>query len=102
MRTNMNLLFYLKKRSTYQNGPVPIYLRFNLNGQRAETSTGKTCELSRWNAPSGRANCTKEEICSLNAYLDSLQAKSQELFQNGVATFGWGKYIGRFNLRFKF
>ncbi len=82
MRINMNLLFYLKKRSTYQSGPVAIYLRFNLNGQRAETSTGKTCEPSRWNAQSGRANGTKEEIRSLNAFLDSLQAKAQELFQN--------------------
>lgn len=82
MRINMNLLFYLKKRSTYQSGPGPIYLRFNLNGQRAETSTGKTCAPSRWNTQSGRVNGTKEETRSLNAFLDGLQAKAQELFQN--------------------
>jgi hypothetical protein len=44
MRTQLNLLFYLKKRLNYQSGPVAIYLRFNGNGQRAETSTGKVCE----------------------------------------------------------
>lgn len=82
MRTNMNLLFYLKKRSGYTNGPVAIYLRFGINGQRAETSTGKTCEPSRWNTQAGRASGTKEEIRTLNAYLDSLQTQAQELFRN--------------------
>jgi site-specific recombinase XerD len=82
MRTNMNLLFYLKKRSGYKNGPVAIYLRFGINGQRAETSTGKTCEPSRWNTQAGRASGTKEEIRTLNAYLDSLQTQAQELFRN--------------------
>uniref|UniRef100_UPI0032DE400C Arm DNA-binding domain-containing protein n=1 Tax=Mucilaginibacter sp. Bleaf8 TaxID=2834430 RepID=UPI0032DE400C len=44
MRAQLNLLFYLKKRSNYQSGPVAIYLRFNVNGQRSETSTGKICK----------------------------------------------------------
>ncbi|MDB4901928.1 MAG: site-specific integrase [Mucilaginibacter sp.] len=78
MRTNINLLFYLKKRSTYKNGPVAIYLRFTVDGQRAEASTGKTCDPSRWNTQAGRAIGTKEDVRSLNAYLDTLQAKAQE------------------------
>ncbi|WP_462267642.1 site-specific integrase [Mucilaginibacter sp.] len=82
MRIQINLLFYLKKRSSYKSGPVAIYLRFNINGQRAETSTGKTCEPSRWNAQAGRASGTKEDIRTLNAYLDSLQTQAQELFRN--------------------
>lgn len=82
MRTTMNLLFYLKKRSNYRSGPVTIYLRFNINGGRAETSTGKACEPSRWNAQAGRASGTKEDVRTLNAYLDSLQAQAQELFRN--------------------
>jgi site-specific recombinase XerD len=82
MRTNMNLLFYLKKRSTYKTGPIAIYLRFNVGGQRAETSAGKTCVPSRWNAQAGRASGTKEEIRTLNTYLDGLLAKAQDLFQN--------------------
>eukprot|EP01037_Dinobryon_pediforme_P010938 gene10938-11021_t len=67
-----------QKRSTYKNGPVAIYLRFTVDGQRAEASTGKTCEPSRWNAQAGRAIGTKEDIRTLNAYLDTLQAKAQE------------------------
>jgi site-specific recombinase XerD len=78
MRTNINLLFYLKKRSTYKNGPVAIYLRFTVDGRRAEASTGNTCDPSRWNAQAGRAIGTKEDVRTLNAYLDTLQAKAQD------------------------
>ncbi|PWK70845.1 integrase-like protein [Mucilaginibacter oryzae] len=79
MRTNINLLFYLKKRSTYKNGPVAIYLRFTVDGQRAEASTGKTCDPSRWNTQADRAIGTKEDARTLNSYLDTLQAKAQEI-----------------------
>lgn len=79
MRTQVNLLFYLKKRATYKSGPVAIYLRFTIEGHRTEVSTGKSCDPARWNADAGRANGTKEDIRTLNAYLDTLQAKAQEL-----------------------
>jgi site-specific recombinase XerD len=79
MRTQVNLLFYLKKRATYKSGPVAIYLRFTVEGQRAEVSTGKTCDPTRWNVQSGRANGTKEDVRILNTYLDTLQAKAHEL-----------------------
>lgn len=79
MRTQVNLLFYLKKRATYKSGPVTIYLRFTVESQRTEVSTGKTCDPSRWNVQAGRANGTKEDARTLNAYLDTLQAKAQEL-----------------------
>ncbi|TBO42087.1 hypothetical protein EYS08_11165 [Pedobacter kyonggii] len=77
----MNLLFYLKKRSTYKNGPVTIYLRFTVECKRAETSTSKSCDPNRWNAQAGRASGTKEDTRLLNAYLDKLQSKAQELHQ---------------------
>lgn len=81
MRTTLNLLFYLKKRGSYVSGPVMIYLRFTVDGRRSEISTGKSCEPSKWNAQSERMNGTKEDVRSLNAYLDRMQAKAQELHQ---------------------
>jgi hypothetical protein len=82
----MNLLFYLKKRSTYKNGPVTIYLRFTVNGRRAETSTGKSCDPNRWNTQAGRAAGTKEDIRVLNAYLDKLLI-SKLIFSNFAISF---------------
>jgi len=79
MRTNVNLLFYPKKRPTYKSGPVMIYLRFTIEGQRTEISTGKSIDPARWNAQSCRANGTKEAVKTLNAFLDRMEAKAQEL-----------------------
>jgi site-specific recombinase XerD len=75
MRTNVNLLFYLKKPKNYQSGAMPIYIRFTVDGKRAEAATGREIEPKLWNAKSGRANGNKEDIRSLNFHLDTLQAK---------------------------
>lgn len=75
MFTTFNVLFYLKKRSTYKSGPVPIYLRIGVNGRRTEVSVGRECDPSRWNSHAGRATGTKEGARTLNAFLDTLQAK---------------------------
>jgi predicted RNase H-like nuclease (RuvC/YqgF family) len=79
MKTNFSLLFYMKKPKTYKFGPAPIYMRITVNGKRSETATGRLCEPGRWNASAGRANGTKEEIRSFNAYLDDLQKKVYEI-----------------------
>jgi hypothetical protein len=78
MKTNFSLLFYLKKPKNYENGRVPIYLRITVNGKRAETTSGRECEPSLWNSVAGRFKGTKEEIKSLNAYLDKLQSQVYE------------------------
>lgn len=75
MRTNLSLLFFLKKRINYTEGPVAIYIRFSVDGKRAEASTGKTCDPKKWNSKAKRASGTKEDIKSLNAHLDELQSQ---------------------------
>lgn len=79
MRTNLNLLFFLKKRINYKSGPVAIYVRFTVDGQRAEASTGKTCDPKKWNSKARRASGTKENVKSLNAHLDGLQSQILEM-----------------------
>jgi site-specific recombinase XerD len=75
MKTTFSLLFYLKKPKNYQNGPMPVYLRITVNGQRSETTAGRECEPAQWNSTAGRLKGTKEEVKSFNAYLDDLQTK---------------------------
>jgi hypothetical protein len=41
MRTQVNLLFYLKKRAAYKSGPVAIYLRFTVEGNEPKCPPGK-------------------------------------------------------------
>jgi hypothetical protein len=74
MKTNYSLLFYLKKPKGYKNGAVPVYMRITVDGKRAETTTGRQCDPTRWNASAGRMNGTREDAKTLNTYLDNLQA----------------------------
>ena len=78
MKTNFSMLFYIKKRNNYTGGPVPIYQRITVDGKRSEITTNRQCDPSKWNSHAGRAIGTKEEIKSLNAFLDNLQAKTYE------------------------
>jgi len=69
----------MKKPKYYKSGPAPIYIRITVGGKRAELSTGRDCEPSRWNTQAGRANGTKEDVRTLNAYLNELQMKLHEV-----------------------
>lgn len=78
MKINFSMLFYLKKQKNYRAGVASIYLRITVDGQRAEFTTGRECEPSRWNNRARRAIGSKEEIKALNAFLDNLQFKVYE------------------------
>ncbi|MBX9893165.1 MAG: site-specific integrase [Chitinophagaceae bacterium] len=86
MQSNLSFLFYLKKPKGYISGPVPIYLRLTVNGQRAEMSTSKECLPERWNAADGLAKGTTEDIKSLNAHLSILQGKIHQYHNQMLAT----------------
>lgn len=86
MQSNLNFLFYLKKPKGYVSGPVFIYLRLTVNGQRAEMSTGKECLPERWNPAAGLAKGTTEEVKSLNAYISILQGKIHQYHNQLLAT----------------
>ncbi|MGZ3777272.1 MAG: phage integrase SAM-like domain and Arm DNA-binding domain-containing protein, partial [Mucilaginibacter sp.] len=81
MKSNFHLLFYLRKQKNYKGGPIAIYIRITVNGKRADMSVGRECESIKWNSGAGRAIGTKEEIKSLNNYLDSLQTKVRNAHQ---------------------
>lgn len=59
MKNNFNLLFYLKKPKNYQDGPMPIYMRFNVDGKRTELATAQECEPELWNMRAKRVTGTR-------------------------------------------
>lgn len=85
MNIKFSILFYLKRPKNYFSGPVPIYLRVTVAGKRAELMSGRVIEPDKWNSTAGRAVGTKEMVRSLNAYLDSLQAKLYEAHRQLIA-----------------
>jgi site-specific recombinase XerD len=81
MKSNFHLLFYLKKQKNYTEGAAAIYMRITVDGKRSEFSVGRECEPARWNNSSGRGIGTKEDIRSLNSYLDTLHTKVNHAHQ---------------------
>jgi hypothetical protein len=75
---SFGLLFYLKKPKNHGKGPIPIYLRITVNGVAKEISTKRSCDTNRWNPAAERISGTKEDAKALNAYLDTLKAKTYE------------------------
>ena len=76
MKTNFSVLFFLKRPKNYTKGAVYfIFLRITVDGVRAEMSTSRNCEPERWNAKAGKVIGTKEEVKTLNAYLENMKAE---------------------------
>ncbi|MCX2585216.1 site-specific integrase [Pedobacter sp. MR22-3] len=76
MKTNFSVLFFLKRPKNYTKGAVYfIFLRITVDGVRAEMSTSRNCEPERWNAKAGKVIGTKEDVKTLNAYLENIKAE---------------------------
>jgi integrase len=99
MKTKFSLLFYIRKPKNYISGPMPVWVRITVSGKRAETPSGRECDPTRWNASAGRANGTKEEVRTFNAYLDDLQSKVYEAHRQLTET---GALITAETIRNKF
>ena len=78
MKTNFSMLFYLKKQKNYTSGLAPVYLRITVDGERSEVTTNRECEPEKWNSDSRCATGVKENIKSLNTFLDNLQSDAYE------------------------
>ena len=67
MNAKISVLFYAKKSKTKSNLRVPIYLRITVNGKRAEFSTGKDVEISKWSSAQNRLKGNSEEARAINS-----------------------------------
>ena len=75
MQYDLSVLFFLKKGQVDKKGLIPIYLRITVNGERAEISTNRKVEVSKWDSASQRTKGRSEAARILNDYLDSLDSR---------------------------
>lgn len=68
-------MFFLRRRTNYSTGEIPIYMRVTVDGDRFEIATQRSCNPDKWNSTAGRKTGSKEDVRQLNSYLDSLQMK---------------------------
>lgn len=85
MNNRFSLLFYFKKPKNCTHQELPIYMRITVGCARTEISTQRKWDPSRWNIAAGRAIGTKEDARTLNAYLDTLQARVYEAQRQLIA-----------------
>ena len=75
MQYDLSILFFLRKGQVDKKGMIPIYLRITVNGERAEISTNRKVEVSKWDSADQRAKGRSEAARILNDYLDNLDSK---------------------------
>ncbi|WP_296381400.1 site-specific integrase [Winogradskyella sp.] len=64
-----------------KNGQVSVYVRITVNGKRVNISLKRKVALSEWNSSKGRARGTKQESRLLNRYLDQVQSRIFESYE---------------------
>jgi integrase len=86
MNKTMKVLFFLRTRTSYVNGPAPIYMRVTVEGERFEMATQREVDPEKWDNKAGRmVNSKKESTRQLNHYLDMLQGKVFEAHREMVS-----------------
>ncbi len=78
MLETFSYIFYPKKRNTYINGPIPIYLRITVAGKRAEINISRSIDPGKWEKAAGKMNKDFKEAKQFNSYLDILVSKLYE------------------------
>ena len=68
MNKTFTTLFHLKKPKNYFEGPVPIYIRVTVDGQRFEIHATRDWNPEKWSSVTGRILGSKK-ISFQPAYL---------------------------------
>jgi len=109
MNYELSILFIVRRNKKDSAGEVPIYLRITVNGKRAEISTNKKVELSKWDSDTQRVKGRSESARILNDYLDSLEnrinrdfnlftEKGEEITASGLKDSLIGKDVKKYYL----
>ena len=74
-RATFTVLFYLKGTKNMKDGPIPIYARITVNGQRAEFSLHKSIEKEEWNQQKGCILGYTKPAKQMNSFLELVRHK---------------------------
>ena len=67
MTTMFHHVFFLKKSKGYREGPIPIYLRITIAGNRAELSIKRKIDPSKWISIAGKVKGNTQIVRKFNA-----------------------------------
>lgn len=79
--TNTFGVQFITRTNKAKDGLLPIYARVTVDGHRVEISLKRWIKPGDWNGTKGMAKGSREEIKSLNHYLDEVRARIMECYQ---------------------
>ena len=80
-KTNtFGIVFYLRKYKI-SNGKAPIYARITIDGKRTDVAINRSIEVDNWNNSKGMCKGSREEVRSLNNYLEGIRSRIVECYQ---------------------
>jgi site-specific recombinase XerD len=74
VKNTFNILFWINKAKV-KNGAAPIWARVTVDGIRVEISIKQSIYPENWNPEKGHAKGTKEDVRSLNNYIDQVRSQ---------------------------
>jgi len=83
-KNTFSILFWINRRKE-NKGKAPIYARVTVDLHRVEISIKRWIEPEIWNAEKRIANGIKEEIKSLNAYIENVSNRLFDCYQDLVS-----------------
>ncbi len=86
MKTTFNQNFVLRKTNPRQSALATIYLRMTVDGSRTEFSLQRQCDPEKWLPEKGRLNGKTEDVKSFNNYLQKVESKIYEIFQDFISS----------------
>jgi hypothetical protein len=86
MKTTFNQNFVLRKTNPKQSTLATVYLRMTVDGSRTEFSLQRQYDPEKWMPEKGRLNGKTEEVKSFDNYLQRVESKIYEIFQDFISS----------------
>lgn len=81
MQDLLSVLFFIKRNKIDKKGLVPIYMRITYRGKRAEISSMRKVQPSKWTSDGNQVKGSSAEAKMINRNLDIMKNKTYDIFQ---------------------
>ena len=91
--TAISVWFFIRKTRLGKSGETPILMRITCNGQHAELNTQRKILPSLWDQSKERATGKSVVHIEINKHLESLRAKTMEIFSTTIENDGYASPV---------
>jgi len=82
MASSFHHIFFLKKPKNYFKGPIVVYLRITVSGNRTEISINRKVDPAKWQINPGRMKGRGARVKEFNSYPLSIEIKLYDAYRH--------------------